>query len=176
MTHSSDENEILVRLFRHNVWANEQMVSACRGLTDEQLATEVTGTFGRVARTLTHLARAEGGYLRTLSGWEVGAELRVEYDPFAGVDRVAAHLQATGERLIDVAREESAGRTISGDYDGEPYVLPSWVMLLQAAYHATEHRQQIATSLTHLGVAPPEPDVWTYWDSIRGGEVPRSPE
>lgn len=171
-----EDNEILVRLFRHNLWANAQMLDACRGLSADQLETEVTGTFGRVSQTLTHLARAQGGYLRTLTGWEPGAEHHLEYEPFGGVDRVGEHLRETGERLVDVAKDESAARTLSGVHDNEPYTLPAWVVLLQAAYHATEHRQQLATSLTHLGVAPPEPDLWTYWDAIRGGEVPRSPE
>ena len=172
-----NENEILVRLFEHNLWANAQMLNACRALSAEQLETETTGTFGRVDHTLIHLARAQGGYLQTLTGWKPGPEHRLEYDePFPGVDRVGEHLRSTGERLVQVARDESAGRILEGDYNGEPYRLPSWVVLLQAAYHATEHRQQVATALTTLGVEPPEPDLWTYWDTIRGGEVPRSPE
>jgi len=173
----SDENRILTRLFEHNLWANAEMLSACGVLGADQLETETIGTFGRLGQTLIHLARAEGGYLRTLSGWEPGPEHRLGYDePFPGVDSVAAHLRLTGERLIDVARNERADRVLEGDYNGEPYRLPAWVVLLQAAYHATEHRQQVATALTTLGVEPPEPDLWTYWDSIRGGQVPRSPE
>jgi uncharacterized damage-inducible protein DinB len=43
------------------------------------------------------------------------------------------------------------------------------VMLLHAAHHATEHRQQIATMLTNLAIQPPEPDLMAYWESIQSG-------
>lgn len=63
------ENAILLELFRHNLWANGTMVDACRELSAEQLATELPGTYRRLDQTLAHLARALGGYLRTLTDW-----------------------------------------------------------------------------------------------------------
>ncbi len=165
----TNDNPVLVELFRHNLWANAEMLTACRSLTDDQLETEVLGTFGRLDQTLVHLARAQGGYLRTLSDWQPGSEHRLEAsDPFPGVAQIAAHLRFTGERLVEFARDASAERVLEGTWnDGEPYRHPEWVVLLQAAHHATEHRQQIATALTNLGVEPPEPDLWSYWDWIQ---------
>lgn len=166
----ADERPILVQLFRHMLWANGEMLAACRGLSDEQLASETVGTYGELGRTLIHLARAQGGCLRRLTGWQPGAEHQLEYDaPFPGIDRIAEHLRFTGERLVEVAAGASADRVLEGNREGEPYRLPEWVVLLQAAYHATEHRQQIATALTSIGVEPPEPDLWAYWDSLRSG-------
>ncbi len=165
------ENAILLELFRHNVWANDVMIDACRDLSNEQLATELAGTYGRLDQTLVHLARAQGGYLRTLTDWQPGPEHRLEYDePFPGVDRIAEHLRFTGERLIEVAGNASADRDLESTWRGEPYRLPEWVLLLHAAHHATEHRQQIATVLTTLGIEPPEPDLVTYWNSTRTTE------
>ena len=165
------ENAILLELFRHNVWANDVMIDACRDLSNEQLATELAGTYGRLDQTLVHLARAQGGYLRTLTDWQPGPEHRLEYDePFPGVDRIAEHLRFTGERLIEVAGDASADRDLESTWRGEPYRLPEWVLLLHAAHHATEHRQQIATVLTTLGIEPPEPDLVTYWNSTRTKE------
>ena len=164
----TNENAILVELFRHNRWANEMMLDACRGLTVEQLSTEVVGTYGRLDQTLIHVARAQGGYLRTLADWRPGEEHRLEYNnPFPGVDRVAEHLRFTGERLIEVARAAATDRMLEGTWGDEPFRLPEWVLLLHAAHHATEHRQQIATMLTALGIEPPEPDVVAYWNAIR---------
>ncbi len=167
------ENSILLELFRHNLWANAEMLGACRGLSDEQLATGLAGTYGRLDQTLIHLARAQGGYLRTLAGWQPGPEHRLEHDErFPGVDRIAGHLRFTGERLIEVARNASADRVLEGAWGDEPYRLPEWVLLLHAAHHATEHRQQIATVLSSLGIEPPEPDPVAYWESIQTGSVP----
>lgn len=169
----TDGRPILVELFRHNQWANAEMLAACRGLSDDQLTTEMTGTYGRLDQTLIHLARAQGGYIRTLTDWQPGPEHRLEYDePFPGVDRIAEHLRFTGERLIEVAGEASADRMLEGTWGEEPFRLPAWVLLLHAAHHATEHRQQIATMLTNLGIDPPEPDPVAYWNAIQAGPAP----
>jgi uncharacterized damage-inducible protein DinB len=161
-------NRILVRLFEHNRWANENMLQACADLSSEQLAVCVPGTYGRLDQTLIHLARAQGGYIRRLTDWQPREEHRLEYDdPFPGVVRVLDHLAFTGVRLIEIAStlDEQRVLELPGD-DGELVRLPAWVVLLQAAYHATEHRQQIATTLTHLGIEPPEPDFWAYAEAI----------
>jgi uncharacterized damage-inducible protein DinB len=162
------ENRILTELMRHTSWANDEMVGACLGLTPEQLGRESIGTYGRLDHTLVHLARSQGGYTRRLSDWEPGPEHRLEYEePFPGVDRIAAHLRFTGEKLLGVAAGISADRIVEVEGDQGPELLPAWVVLLQAAQHATEHRQQLATALTGLGIEPPEPDLWAYWETIR---------
>jgi len=163
----TDARPVLVELFQHNRWANAEMLGACRPLTDDQLATELAGTYGRLDQTLIHLARAQGGYVRRLTDWDPRPEHRLEYDePFPGLDHVEQHLAFTGERLIEVASDIDAARVLELESEGGTERIAAWVVLLQAAYHATEHRQQIATILTHLGVAPPEPDLWAYWDVI----------
>ena len=166
------DNAILVELFRHNLWANEVMLDSCRALTEGQLATELTWTYGRLDHTLVHLARAQGGYLRTLTDWQPGSEHRLEPDdPFPGVDAIAGHLRFTGERLVQVALNTSSSRVLEGTWGGEPYRLPEWVLLLHAAHHATEHRQQIASMLTNLGIEPPEPDPVAYWQATERERV-----
>jgi uncharacterized damage-inducible protein DinB len=41
--------------------------------------------------------------------------------------------------------------------------MPVSLYLLQAINHSTEHRAQVATILTQLGVEPPAMDGWTYF-------------
>lgn len=36
------------------------------------------------------------------------------------------------------------------------------VRLAQVVHHGTDHRSQVCTALTSLGVTPPEIDVWAY--------------
>jgi uncharacterized damage-inducible protein DinB len=165
---------ILVNLFRHHRWANRRMFEACLPLTDAQLATEVTGTYGRVDQTLQHLAGAEGGYLRTLTGWTPPEGYGLgEGVAFPGVPLLLERMDMTGDALIEVARELPADRELADEESGG--TLPAWVVLLQAAYHATEHRQQIATMLTTLGLEPPEPDLWAYDEARQRGEVEVEP-
>ena len=37
-----------------------------------------------------------------------------------------------------------------------------WVVMLQVINHATEHREQIKSMLSALGVTPPDIDGWDY--------------
>jgi uncharacterized damage-inducible protein DinB len=39
---------------------------------------------------------------------------------------------------------------------------PIGVRLAQVLHHGTDHRSQICTALTSLGVTPPEIDLWAY--------------
>ena len=55
-----------------------------------------------------------------------------------------------------------AGDTVSVDWDGTPREVPKTVILTQVINHATEHRSQVMTILTQLGIAPPELDAWTH--------------
>lgn len=164
---------ILADLFHHHRWANRQMLEACLPLAGAQLAGAVTGTYGRLDDTLLHLAGAESRYVAALAGWTpTGGPAITERVPFPGVARVLAQLDATGDVLIEVARTLPADRILSDD-DGS--TIPAWVVLLQAAYHGTEHRQQIATALTTLGIEPPEPDLWTFSEAIDRGEAQAEP-
>jgi uncharacterized damage-inducible protein DinB len=40
------------------------------------------------------------------------------------------------------------------------------VVLVQVINHATEHREQIKSMLSALGVTPPELDGWDYGEAI----------
>ncbi len=167
-------NSILANLFRHHRWANERMLEACLPLTEEQLATEVAGTYGRLDETLLHLGGAEGGYLNALTGWlpPEGYGLG-EGVAFPGIALLVERMRMTGDALVEVARELPADRELRDEESGQ--MQPAWVVLLQAAHHATEHRQQVATMLTHLGVEPPEPDLWAFDAARLRGEVEIEP-
>jgi uncharacterized damage-inducible protein DinB len=149
------------------------MFEACVPLTDAQLATELIGTYGRVDETLLHLASAEGGYLNELTGWTPPEGYGLGRGvAFPGVPLLLERMPMTGDALVEVARELRADRMCT---DEAGHSEPAWVVLLQAAYHATEHRQEIATMLTHLGFEPPEPDLWALNEARERGEVEVEP-
>ena len=60
--------ELLKKMFEYNLAANTRMIELCMGLTDEQLAVEAEGVYGRIQPLLVHTVRAEGGYLGRLTG------------------------------------------------------------------------------------------------------------
>jgi uncharacterized damage-inducible protein DinB len=50
--------------------------------------------------------------------------------------------------------------------DGSSITAPLGVRLAQAIHHGTDHRSQVCTALTTLGVTPPEIDAWDYARSL----------
>ena len=152
---------ILAHLYRHNCWANLAMFGACRDLAQDQLDRTVEGTYGSLGDTLLHLAKAEAGYTHHLTG----APRLIEREaPFPGVAALIDVLERTGSALEEVAESLEPTRQIRiesierGDKD-----FPAFVILLQAVNHATDHRSQIATILTQLGIEVPDLDLWS-WD------------
>ena len=66
-----NSTDTLTNLFNHNLWANMRLVEACAGLTEDQLDTTVTGTFGSIRETFRHIARAEKSYFSRISTGEM---------------------------------------------------------------------------------------------------------
>ena len=57
--------------------------------------------------------------------------------------------------------------------DGSETHAPMSIRLAQALHHGTDHRSQICTALTALGIEPPLIDVWDFgWEKGRVVEVP----
>lgn len=147
----------LAAIFEHNAWANERLLEACRGLTTEQLATGVDGTYGGLGETLSHLVSGETFYVELLTGWQA-PEPWHRGEPFQGIDALLERSRTTGARLIRAASSLSADQPIERD-PGE--LIPASVILVQAINHATEHRTHGTTILTQLGIEPPQIDGWT---------------
>jgi uncharacterized damage-inducible protein DinB len=46
--------------------------------------------------------------------------------------------------------------------DGSKSHAPLGIRLTQVIHHGTDHRSQVCTGLTNLGIEPPAIDVWDY--------------
>lgn len=154
---------ILARLFEHNNWANQKIMEVCLTLTDDQLdAPPQSATEGSIRSTLTHLVSAQHGYLRLLT---IPLEERKDRVTLQ-FDELQESLKSSGERLLELARDESKLPTTRlrtrDDYRVEP-----WVVMIQIINHATEHREQIKSMLTALGIEPPSIDGWDYGDAMK---------
>lgn len=63
--------------------------------------------------------------------------------------------------------------TVEFDDDGTEAHAPMGIRIAQALHHGTDHRSQICTALTRLGVEPPAIDVWDF--GLQDGRVVRTP-
>lgn len=147
----------LAELFRHNRWANEHLLEACRELTDAQRATSVEGTYGELGYTLIHIVRGESFYVKLLTGWEPPVRWEIP-GPWPGIDVLLERSRFTGDRLVETADQLDPEALV----DTGKYRVPTSVLLVQAINHATEHRAHAATILTQLGIQPPPVDGWNF--------------
>jgi uncharacterized damage-inducible protein DinB len=153
------------QLFRFNRWANRLIVTACRDLTPAQLSTSLEGGYGELGRTLAHLASAEAGYVWRFEPETERFHWDDEQDPVPPIGTLAGVMEASGSRLIELARTTPNDAFVEYEIEGEQRRWPAWVVLDQAIDHGREHRSHIATTLTQLGIQPPDIDVWAFMEA-----------
>ena len=146
--------------FEHHVWATLRLLDVCLELGPEQQATTVPGTYGSILDTMRHLVGADVSYLATISGERFP---RIEEDGMelpelrAAMERAGAGWRTVLAEGLDPDRIVARRRD-----DGSEFRAPLGIRLAQVVHHGTDHRSQICTALTTLGIEPPEIDVWDF--------------
>jgi uncharacterized damage-inducible protein DinB len=150
--------------FGHHVWATGRLLETCRALDADRLATSVPGTYGTILDTLRHLVGADASYLSVLTGGRTG---RIDEDTM-DVDDLIAVMARNGEAwaaLLDGDLDPDLVLVRRRD-DGSETRAPAGIRLAQALHHGTDHRSQVCTALTVLGIEPPAIDVWDYASTV----------
>jgi uncharacterized damage-inducible protein DinB len=151
---------LLADAFGHHVWATIRLLDACVALDDTQLATTVPGTYGSIIDTLRHIVDGDVFYLDVLRGGEP--------EPFDKDESDIPAMRAVMEAHDPVWQHLIAGdldpATVVVEYEDSGYEThaPLGIRLAQALYHGTDHRSQVCTALTTLGIEPPGIEVWDY--------------
>jgi uncharacterized damage-inducible protein DinB len=151
---------LLEDAFAHHVWATLRLVDACLSLSSEQLETTVEGTYGSILATMRHLIGGDASYLWVLTDGRVS---EVEEDRM-DLRELRAVMESNGAAWTSlVARDlDPDSDVVRHRDDGIDSFAPMGVRLAQALHHGTDHRSQVCTSLTRLGIEPPEIDVWAF--------------
>jgi len=154
---------LVVEFMKHNTMMNERLMEACRRLTTEQLGATAVGTYGTIGATLVHTSNGQLGYAARVL--DVERPARVDEDPFPGIEVMAERFALGNAQLEEAATRSGDDRKVrvTGDDPPGEWWMPVSLFLLQAVNHGTEHRSQIATILTQLGITPPEMDGWAYF-------------
>ena len=151
--------ELTTDFFRQNEWANLAMIRLCQSLTDEQLDATAVGTYGSIRNTLQHIVAAEAGYAFRLGATPTRG-LKGD-NPWPGFDTLVQLVAANTQALATAARNVTDTPIRVGS-DDKPYDVEPAVILVQAFNHSTEHRSQICTILTTLGIEAPELSGWEW--------------
>ena len=154
--------------FAHHVWATLRLVDACLALSPEQLGSAAPGTYGSILETLRHLVGGDSGYLFVTSGERT---LLIDEDHM-GLPELRAAMERNGagwSRLLEGDLDPDAVLKEVDDDDGYQRDAPLGIRLAQALHHGTDHRSQICTALTTLGLEPPAIDVWDF--GVQDGRI-----
>jgi uncharacterized damage-inducible protein DinB len=164
-------NSPLEDAFAHHVWATLRLVDACLPLSPEQLRTTVPGTYGSILETQRHLVGADSSYLFVTSGERTPL---VDEDHM-GLPELGAAMEGHGAAwsLLLAQDVDPEAVLVRRRDDGSETHAPMGIRLAQALHHGTDHRSQICTALTTLGVEPPAIDVWDF--GLQDGRVVEVP-
>lgn len=126
-----------------------------------------SATQGSIRNTLIHLVSAQRGYLALLT-----QPVEERLQGFPPINDIQDSIQQSGDGLLALAKGDSKPfQSRLQTTDG--YYTDPWVVMLQVINHATEHREQIKSMLSALGVTPPSIDGWDYGE-VREALVPVS--
>ena len=146
----------------HHTWATARILDACADLSPEQLRAPVPGTYGSILATLGHLVSSDGWYLTFFRDWTNPTDEEAESTVH---DLRAANL-ANGDAWLGLlAGGPEPGQDIVEHGEGWEFHAPLGLRLAQMIHHGTDHRSQICTALTGLGIEPLAIDVWAFGEA-----------
>jgi uncharacterized damage-inducible protein DinB len=146
--------------FAHHVWATLRLIDSCLALSPEQLEIPVPGTYGSIIETARHLVGSDAWYLFTATG---DRDHRIDEDHM-DLPELRAAMEGHGaawSQLLAQDLDPDAANVTRHD-DGSETHTTVGIRLAQVLHHGTDHRSQICTVLTSLGVEPPGIDVWDF--------------
>jgi uncharacterized damage-inducible protein DinB len=154
--------------FAHHLWATLRLVDACLALSPDKLETTVPGTYGSIIQTLRHCIGSDAWDLSVATGDR--ACIIDEDDMQLSELRAAMESNGPGwSRLLAQDLDPDVVLTEVDDDDGYTRTIAMGIELAAVLQHGTDHRSQVCTALTALGVEPPRIDVVNY--GMQAGRV-----
>jgi uncharacterized damage-inducible protein DinB len=146
--------------FGHHVWATLRLIDACLPLSQEQLETAVPGAYGSIVETMRHIVGGDTSYLFALTGGRVSLIEEEQMD----LKELRTAMEANGANWTSLLSQDLDPDAVVERHrdDGSETHAPIGIRLAQAVHHGTDHRSQICTALTALGVEPPLIDLWDF--------------
>ena len=154
----SDPVAILVR---QNRWATENMLKACRDLSDEQFHQKFEMGPGSLHDTLTHMLGAMRGWSDLLAGREQRPRLE-ESGPYT-VDQLDDLLAEISDDLENLATSHPTDEIVTGERGGRSWSFTRGGVVTHLTTHGMHHRAQCMNMLRQLGVDPLPPSAVVEW-------------
>lgn len=161
-------NPLVERSFKHMAWANKQMLSILKGLSDEAInfsAWNPDWTIGKIAQ---HIVIAEGRLISRIIEQAPPAELEAQTSASGISDLIDICLKQDAQLLALTSTPDEMRKFVRSGVEVE---FRTSTILVQAVHHASEHRAQIAVilALNNLDVLNlDEIDLWSFEKFERG--------
>ena len=162
---TSDPVEILAAT---NRWATQNIIKACRGLSEEQLHQRFEMGVGTLHDTIVHILQAMRGWSDLLAG-------RSQRPPLEGkskhtVDELSAMLAEISGDFESLARSHPVDEIVSGERGGKQYSFTRGTVITHVTTHGMHHRAQCLNMLRHLGIDPLPPSAIVEWSMMVDGQ------
>ena len=151
----------LEEIFGHHTWASLTLIDACLSLDIDQLQAPAIGSYGPILDTLRHLVGNEAFDLAVVEGVP---SVLIDSERMT-LKELRAMAERSGDGWMRVIRQplDPAAVFLEVDpVDGFRREATLGVRLAQALHHATEHRAQICSAFTMIGLEAPRIDAFDY--------------
>jgi uncharacterized damage-inducible protein DinB len=155
----------ILEIHRHSCWANGQILDAAERLTAEQLRTPLgEGSFGDFLITLIHIYDAQRTWYERAKGGTSGPAKEPEDFPTIEMLRQAWRTLDTemGAYLASLDEESLMAPVSYRSFYGSEGTYTRRDMMLHQAFHAHQHRAELALALSAMGHSPGELDFLDY--------------
>ena len=155
--------EKFIELYQYNWWANTRVLHEIDGLTEDEFAADLGGSFSSISQTMNHILWVEWLFLKRWNGLSTEdiltpfnvkkEELRISWEELQ--QQQHAYFQTLKESALDEHLQYLDSR-------GQPVTVPLWQAIMQGINHSTFHRGQIVAKFRQLGKMPPLTDFIKY--------------
>lgn len=157
-------DELLPVLIAHDAWATDQLIAACRSLSDQQLDPPFEMGHGSLRATLIHMVDVIGGWHASLAGTN-------DYQPLdakASVSQIAETHRLIAGKFEDFCRAGSPADVLHATRGTRSITSPKGVLVTHILTHGTHHRAQALNMLRQLGVTPLPQSSVMQWSIATG--------
>jgi uncharacterized damage-inducible protein DinB len=158
------DNDRFHSFLRYSEWANDQLLRASAGLSDEQLDQPFEMGRGTLRKTLLHIWAGESVWLarwqgRTETPWP-DEEQKADVP---NIDERFRQVYSERAAFLATLKDTDFARVVTyRDSKGSLYKAALGDMLMQGIIHSIHHRAQAVNMLRQLGAAAPDVD-YMYW-------------
>ena len=155
-----DPEPTLVEFIRYNTWANQQVMAVCLNVEESQIAAKIPGAYGSIRETFGHLLYAEADYIGRITGQRPQPSFNWEAGPTLA--EMATFIPQVGQAFLEVVQRVPPDQRVHEEENGFTMDYLALQLYMQVINHGIEHRTNITTILSSLGIATPEIDGWGY--------------